>query len=72
MNCNMLFSTVVNPARQAPIASLEEDAAELEEDAAELEEDVAELEEDAAELPNKQHLESEQEETLMMGVSGRG
>ena len=30
------------------------------------------LEEDAAELPNKQHLESEQEETLMMGVSGRG
>ena len=38
----------------------------------ELEEDVAELEEDAAELPNKQHLESEQEETLMMGVSGRG
>ena len=29
-------------------------------------------EEDAAELPNKQHLESEQEETLMMGVSGRG
>ena len=45
---------------------------ELEEDAAELEEDAAELEEDAAELPNKQHLESEQEETLMMGVSGRG
>ena len=30
------------------------------------------LKEDAAELPNKQHLESEQEETLMMGVSGRG
>ena len=30
------------------------------------------MKEDAAVLPNKQHLESEQEETLMMGVSGRG
>ena len=36
------------------------------------EEDVAELVEDAAELPNKQYLESEQEDTLMMGLSGPG
>ena len=62
----------LTPESAENAAKLEEDAAELEEDAAELEEDVAELEEDAAELSNKQHLESKQEETLMMRVSGRG